>query len=134
MPRVPKLDHAMTATIARRTVRVGTKVLALLLVVEDLGSIVLQLFVVHLERVGSHEEEREREQTYPIWSTMPLTPPTSDSSWISVHWASTVQQARVQVVTLTPIALPDTTFTTHPTASVPHAVPGFKCNFLNILD
>ena len=60
MPRVPKLDHAMTATIARRTVRVGTKVLALLLslvpplllVVEDLGSIVLQLFVVHLEKSG----------------------------------------------------------------------------------
>ena len=60
MPRVPKLDHAMAATIARRTVRAGTKVLALLLpvvlplllVVEVLGSIVLQLFVVHLERSG----------------------------------------------------------------------------------
>ena len=65
MPRVPKLDHAMTATIARRTVRAGTKVLALLLSVvlplllvvvvlllSFLGSIVLQLFVVHLERSG----------------------------------------------------------------------------------
>ena len=47
MPRVPKLDYAMTATIARRTVRAGTKVLALLL-----GSIVLQSLVVHLERSG----------------------------------------------------------------------------------
>ena len=64
MPRVPKLDHAMAATIARRTVRAGTKVLALLLSVvlplllevvvllAVLGSIVLQLFVVHLERSG----------------------------------------------------------------------------------
>ena len=65
MPRVPKLDYAMTATIARRTVRAGTKVLALLLSVvlplslvvvvlplPVLGSIVLQLFVVHLERSG----------------------------------------------------------------------------------
>merc|ERR1712137_573788 len=115
MPNVHKLNQAMTATIARRTVRAGTKVLALLPGV--LGSIVLQSLVVH-----------------PIWSTMPLTPPTSDSSWISVHWASTVQQARVQVTTSTPMALPDPTVTTHPTASVPHAVPGFKCNFLNIID
>ena len=59
------MDHAMTATIARRTVRAGTKVLALLLSVvlplllvvvvlllSFLGSIVLQLFVVHLERSG----------------------------------------------------------------------------------
>ena len=59
-----KCDHAPTATIARRTVRAGTKVLALLLSVvlplllvvvvllllPVLGSIVLQLFVVHLER------------------------------------------------------------------------------------
>merc|ERR1719357_1456188 len=101
---VHKLNQAMTAAIARRTVRAGTKVLALFPGV--LGSIVLQLFVVH-----------------PIWSTMPLTPPTSASSCISVHWASTVQQPRFQVATSTPMAVPDTTVTTHPTASVPHAVP-----------
>merc|ERR1712212_1335978 len=109
----------MTATIARRTVRAGIKVLALLLSVvlplllvvvvlplPVLGSIVLQLFVVH-----------------PIWSTMPLTPPTSASSCISVHWASTVQQPRFQVVTSIPMALPASTCAKHPTASVPHAVP-----------
>ena len=55
----------MTATIARKTVRVGPKVLALLLSVvlplllvvvllllPFLGSIVLQLFMVQLERSG----------------------------------------------------------------------------------
>merc|ERR1719430_1569349 len=109
----------MTATIARRTVRAGIKVLALLLSVvlplllvvvvlplPVLGSIVLQLFVVH-----------------PIWSTMPLTPPTSDSSCISAQLASTVQQPRAQLAKSTPSTLPDTTVTKHPTASVPHAVP-----------
>ena len=51
MPKVHKLNQAMTATIARRTVRAGTKVLALFPGV--LGSIVLQSLVVHLERSGS---------------------------------------------------------------------------------
>merc|ERR1719357_2508745 len=101
---VHKLNQAMTAMIARRTVRAGTKVLALFPGV--LGSIVLQSLVVH-----------------PIWSTMPLTPPTSASSCISVHWASTVQQPRFQVLTSTPPLLPATTCAKHPTASTPHAVP-----------
>ena len=58
MPRVPKLDHAMTATIARRMVKAGTKVLALLL-----GSIVLQSLVVHLERVGLWGRTQEKKRT-----------------------------------------------------------------------
>ena len=77
-----KCDHAPTATIARRTVRAGTKVLALLLSVvlplllvvivlllPFLGSIVLQLFVVHLDGEEWGNGEVSKEQTYPNWST-----------------------------------------------------------------
>ena len=70
----------MTATIARRTVRAGTKVLALLLsvvlplllVVEVLllllvlGSIVLQLFVVHLGRSGVMGGSKQETNMYTL--------------------------------------------------------------------
>ena len=78
MPRVHKLNQAMTATIARRTVRAGIKVLALLLSVvlplllvvvvllllPVLGSIVLQLFVSHLERMGELMRKQARDLTH----------------------------------------------------------------------
>ena len=59
MPKVHKLNQAMTATIARRTVRAGTKVRALFPGV--LGSIVLQSLVVHLEREWGYMRKKEKE-------------------------------------------------------------------------
>ena len=60
MPRVPKLDHAMTATIARRTVRAGTKVLALLLsvVLPLLLVVVVLLLLLVLGSIQRHKNHR----------------------------------------------------------------------------
>ena len=64
MPLLYKLAHAMTAIVARRKVRAGTKALPLLF--ESRGSPVLQSFVAHLERKESQERKYLTKDTYHV--------------------------------------------------------------------
>ena len=76
--------------------------------------------------------KQAKEKTHPIWSTIPLIPLTSESSWISVHWIFSMQHPRVQVIASWPSALPSNLIAKHPTASVWHAVPRFGFKFVKL--